>query len=407
MPLKESTLVVRLPGLGIETTAVTSWSIESDYLKSTDGFEFELWPFDASGEQIGVGKRRLELQPVELILNGSQQLVGRIDRTTVGGNGSMIRCQGRDFMADLVECNVDPTFKVKAGMTLQDVIFAVGGPVGVDAIVGDDEGVSLQDVRTGLKLSRRGKGKGSSKRKQKLEDYNPKPGEGIYEYLVRLTARQGVTLQPGIDRGTIIISSPWYDQEPMGTLRRSSDATESQRNNVKTSTADRDYSRMPTYALFNGFKAKPGKPNEGIHRNFDIFELAAKSQELLDIISAGSVSDRWKPGQPAANEVAQGLLYRLLYFRDDEARTQDEIENSTKRAISERLKDSLSYNATVRGHTDGPSGGIYSINTMLHVEDEIANVFEPLWVASRTLAFSDTEGATTQITAWRPESFVL
>lgn len=403
MPIKDSTLVVSLPVFGREVTTVKSWSIDSDYLKSTDGFEFVLWPFDTDGVRLGVGDRRLELQPVELFVNGAKQLVGRIDVTDVGDNGLAIRCQGRDFMADLVECNVDPTFKAKAGMTLQDVIFTVGAPVGVDAIVDDDE-ISMEDIRSGVKVGKRGSGK--RKKKEKIQDFNPKPGEGVYEYLNRLVARHSSTMQPGNDRGTIVLSSPRYDQDSRYTLRRSAEQTQGARNNVKSSTARRDYSRLPTFALFNGFQAKGGKSGSGVSNTLDITELASRSPELAAVIGNGTAAGRIKP-EDGNDNLGAGRLYRLLHFRDDDARTTEELESAARRAVAERFKDTLEYTAVVRGHTDERTGAIYTINTMIDVQDEIAGVFEQLWIYQRTLQFSDTDGATTTIKALRPHSFEL
>jgi prophage tail gpP-like protein len=61
----------------------------------------------------------------------------------------------------------------------------------------------------------------------------------------------------------------------------------------------------------------------------------------------------------------------------------------------------------MRGHTDPDTGGIYSVNTMLHVTDEIRGVDEPMWVASRKLMFSPEAGATTELKLWRPGSFQI
>lgn len=67
--------------------------------------------------------------------------------------------------------------------------------------------------------------------------------------------------------------------------------------------------------------------------------------------------------------------------------------------------DTLAYRVTLRGHTDPETGAIWTVDTMVNVQDEICGVNEPLWIAKRTLRFSPTEGSTTQLECWRPGSF--
>ena len=98
--------------LGLDTDRILDWAITSDYLTSTDGFSFTLLDPDITDTH------RLEMQPVELLLEGNQQLLGRIDSTTAGDKGDAVTCQGRDYLADLVECHLDPSLAIKESMTL-------------------------------------------------------------------------------------------------------------------------------------------------------------------------------------------------------------------------------------------------------------------------------------------------
>jgi prophage tail gpP-like protein len=391
----DSLLLVRLEALGRELTNVTEWSINSNYITSTDGFEFSL--YDENRQNL----RGLELQPVELLVNGASQLLGRIDITEVGGTGSAVTYRGRDYIADLVECNVDPLVKIKEGDTIESAFKQVCGPVGIQN-VRSEEDVLMRNVRTGINVKVGKGGRGYAKRL--LNEYKPKTGEGIYEFLSRLIARFAATIQPGPDRETLVIGAPRYDQEPVTTLRRSADPALSGGNNIITSSAVRDYSSFPTFALFNGWAAKGDQAGSKVTQSYDIITLAsAYNDEIYATLLDSTLQGRRKPLE--SERIGLGQLYRLLYFRDEEARTQEQIERSATRAIAERLKDTLEYRCTLRGHVDPTSGAIWSIDTMVMVEDEICGISEPLWIVDRTLSYSPGQGAMTSLTLYRPSSF--
>lgn len=360
----------------------------------TDTFSFTL--YDENIENT----RKLELQPVELVLNGATQLVGRIDVTERGDNGRTIVCRGRDFMADLIECNVDPTIKITSGETLLNAIAKAASPVGIDSIW-DDDG-AMRDLRAGRKVkARKPRKKHASK---KLNDYKPQPGQGIYEFLNKIMAREGVTLQPGPNRNTIIIASPNYDQDPLYHITR---ARIGEHNNIISATAVRDYSRFPTYTLVSGTQSRPGASGDKATQAYDLFAVTAGFRsEMRTILEDVTVSLRWLPGK-MATEVRTGWLYRLLVHRDDESRNPDQIQSAAKRLIAEKLKDTLSYTATLRGHIDPTTGAVYTLDTKIQVDDDICDVHEPLWVETRNLKYSSSDGATAELKCLRPESFEL
>jgi hypothetical protein len=152
---------------------------------------------------------------------------------------------------------------------------------------------------------------------------------------------------------------------------------------------------------------RKGKPSKNASQEVDLWTYGVKENtELGKILTASTVSSRWEPGK-GATEVASGALYRLLVYRDEEARTETMIESAMKRAIAERLKDTLEYRVTLKGHADATTGAIYSVDTMIDVNDSVCDVHEQLWIASRTLRYSGSDGPTTELVCWRPESFVI
>jgi len=380
---------------GKELTSITEWEISSNYLTSADGFSFT-----AVADNMD-DLRNLELQPVELKVNGCSQVLGRIDKTTMGGNGTAVSFWGRDYIADLVECNVDPTLKIKTGDSIAAAFTAAAGPVGIDTVISDDD-LAMRNVRTGVSVKFAKGGRGYAKRI--LQEYKPKKGEGLYEFLNRLIQRFGATIQPGNDRNTLIITAPHYQQEPTYSVFRSTDPAISSVNNVISSTADRDYSSFPTFALFTGWAAQNDDQGVASQQAYDINNLAElQNSEIARILADSTIPGRRKPN--GSDSIGLGQLYRLLYLHDHEARSQEQVSYSALRAIADRLKTTLEYKCTLRGHVDPVSGAVWSVDTMVNVADEICNVFEPLWIVERTLKMNPKEGATTELVCYRPASF--
>lgn len=395
--LADPSLTVRFPLLtGRDTTRVTSYSLKSAYTTSTDSFLFSLFDEDRSK------LLRLEMQPVELLINSASQMIGRIDATEIGDDGSAVSCEGRDYIADLVECRCDPSAVVKEGMQVGEVLKLLFGPVGITSIVSDDE-IAMRNIRASHSVSKRGKSK--HRHRKPVNNFKPEPGEGLYEYGNRLVARFGATIQPGRNRGELVIDEPSYDQDPVAQIICSDDSVNSGANNVIDARARRDWSNFPTFALFTNKAGGAGDTNTGISATRDIFQAAAQSPELLDIISASTFSGRTKPGDKP--NIGKGELYRFLYHRDNDSKTQEQLENAIARAVSERLRETLRYTVTLRGHQDPKSGALWTVDTIVGVNDAIRGVNEALWVHSREFSYSQSTGAITRLELWRPGSFLI
>ncbi len=391
----ESTLVVELERSGRQLTKLKNWSIDSAYLTSTDGFSFSGYSQDADEFA------DLELQPVRLTVGGAQQVLGRIDITDIGDDGGAVTCEGRDYLADLVECNVDPGITLKEGMSLADAIFQIAGPVGIKQVEANDD-TPLRNVRSG-KFKKSTRKKVTSVRELKMEELKPEFGLGCYDFVNRLSARFGVTVQPGDARDLLLLGSPDYEQAPLYKLIRRRDGVG---NNIIKGKARRDFSSFPTFALFTGNQCRSGEASKDLSQTYNIVQAAADfAPQLRKTIESACYSGRRKPGDLSDLDVGQ--LYRLMTHRDDESRNADQLERASFRAVGERLKDTLVYTATVQGHIDPTSGAVWSVDTIANVEDEIARVFEPVWIAQRTLNFSPEGGATTDLVCWRPGAFLL
>src|SRR6185369_8485140 len=150
---------------------------------------------------------------------------------------------------------------------------------------------------------------------------------------------------------------------------------------------------------------EPGSAKGGLSATKDIFQVAAQSPELLEIIQRSTFSGRIKPTDKP--NISKGELYRLLYHRDTNSKTQEEIDNAIARAVADRLRETLRYTVELRGHQDPISGALWAIDTLVQVSDEIRGVNEDLWIHSREFRYSKAGGATTRLECWRPHSFVI
>jgi prophage tail gpP-like protein len=395
MAIESPALTVRFEYADLETQNVKQYRLESSYTTSTDGFSFTLYQHDAPG-----WFWNLELQPVELLIHGHSQVLGRIDSTEVGGDGSAMQFQGRDFVSDLVECHADPTLKLKKEQTLVEAIRYAAGPVGITAVVAEDE-VGLRNIRTGIAIG--GGAPPHAFKEAKLKDYKSNPGEGLYAFCNRLAARHGVTIQPGVQRDQLVLSTPNYIQAPCCKLTRHIKPATAATNTVMQGTARRDFSSWPTYVLVTGKQSPGGDQSKPTHAKKDTLEYAS----LLDIPEFDALlwGGRIKPADGPKGDTLS--LYRLHYQRDTDSKTQAQVEKVADRIHADRLKDSLRYECTVRGHQDRETGATYAVDTIAEVNDEVCGVNERMWIESRTFEYSKGQGATTRLVLWRLGAFSI
>jgi len=383
-------LSVKFETLGRETDQIGSWFIDSEFLTSTDTFQFEY--IETEKPELLFD---LEAQPVELSVGGIPQLVGRIDETDIGGNGAAVTCDGRDYIADILECNIDPLVTITEKMTLQAAIKLVCSPCGINVVLGDAS--VMRNARSG-RNPRTGKAPPDFL-SLKLQDLKPESNLGIYEFCNKLLARHGCTMQPTLKRNEVNLVQPNYDQEPLYSVRRTREQSGS--NRLIRANAHRSFARFPTYTIVRGQGTGEAASEKSPQNTSSLIDSALLTPATQKV----SVKGRVKPSPHGADP--DGKLYRLLYIHDKTAQTKTQVAAAAFRAIYERMKDTLVYSATLRGHEDPDSGAIYTIDTVIDVEDEIAGVQEKLWIHKRRLGFDPKGGATTQIECWRLGSLQL
>jgi prophage tail gpP-like protein len=375
---------------------IRSWSIDTSYLTSTD--EWSMVVFDTDKARL----RNLHLEPISLLVDGNPQLIGHVERISRGQDGS-VTISGRDYLAQLVECNVDPTVAVKADMDLGSALSEILAPCGITAI-GSDGDLNMRSLRTGKDPG----GNGPDFKSFKPGELKPESGMGCYDFANRIVARLGATIQPANARDTIWVTTPSYTQSAQATLVRTDDPAGAALNNVIAATSEEDLSRFPTAALSSGKITKSGEAAQAKSYEYSLIDsieaggAASLAAAIKDKIITTRLTPKSNTGKSNGTKV-----YRFLYLKDDEARSLEQITKGLSRAVCERLKDSLVYSATMKGFSDWHTGAVYSVDSRVRVEDDICDIHETLWVASRKFSYAEGRGTTTMLECWRPGAFSI
>lgn len=370
--------------------SITKWNVDSSFFTSTDGFGFEFIGKDQED------RRGLEAAPLELLIDGNSMLHGRIDVTRRGDRGpSIVTVSGRDYIADLVEGNVDPTVSIAAGTILDDAILTACAPYGIIEVEGPEARQFARTKKQQKPAKRRSK--------KQITDAKPEPGQGVYDWCNRILARHHLTLQPGSDPTKVVLQAPNYDQDPIGRIIRKN-IDDRIVGNVIEGTATRDYSRVPTYGMFAGRQGKATEKTSRTFTNFDLRTITGNTAPELAAAQKYMVEGRLLPKKRQFSIPRQ--LYRLLYWRDELAKTQEQIDASLKRAVADRTKETLVYEVTVHGLCDPQTGKYWAVDTIVDVDDDVADVHEKLWVETRNASFDGREYRAL-MRCYRPGSFVI
>lgn len=424
--LPEESLTVELEKTGEIIERIKQYRISADYLTPSDEFEFTVYDPDP----ISLRRKFQPLQRVKLYVNGQLQLIGRIDGTEgTGESSAALRVYGRDFLGELVDGSADPSVRFKDGTNLGDAILDIVRPFGIETLVGSFN--LTRNLLTGKSIFTGGQSPKDFKAAT-LPDFKVSEGQGAYDAADKIAARHGFTIQSGGNRATLAIVEPLFGLDPTYRLNKP--------GNVLRATTKRDYADIPTVTIVTGRTKKQklsvsekltetwkveatgeagakvpdhklvpimlevpsfgeGAPNE-IGRFAEVKRITGIEENIPEIFDARV---DWKTGAPPS---PHGILYRPLYYQDKDSQTPEQVARGLRRELARRLKSTLVYNCTVRGHRDPDSGAIWSVDTVATVKDEIEDVAENLWILSRTL-YNDGAGPKTDLQLIRGGSIAL
>lgn len=386
----------------LDERRVLSYSIDSSYMTPTDAVKLVV--FDQDVEKL----RGLLRQPIEVVLDGNQQMVGQIDVVREGHEGTAVEITARDYLADIIEDHVNPALKVTKDMSVSDALLAAFAPQGITEIEGP---IAKRNVLTGVSV-------GTTAvpldlKTKKLDDYKANPGENLWSYGDRIAARHGGTMQPSTRRDRIVIGAPDFEQDSSGKIIRRLGQEEALSNNVVGKpTCIRDWSKVPTVCTVVGKQGKAGKSKSTLSFTITLEEYAPHIlNDLADEVRESMLFERPAVGTPGSAFAVDIVphFYRLLMHKDEQATNQAQLERTARRLMAERVRETLKYTCTVRGHHDTTSDrqAMYAVDTVLDVEDEACGIREPMWVAQRTFDYVRGSGAKTKLELWRLNTFSL
>lgn len=398
-------VVLELPEAGLEVKNFTEYSFNSNFLAPTDG-----WSFAIGTEKLS-DKQRRALVPgaqVRLTINGGVQSTGFIDSIEISasrGSGTVYRIEGRDRLGQVVDACADPTSQLKEGQSLQDAMLAIFGPFGWSKpkqIIEDF--AADRDAKTGGLYNRGGKTKRSDAKgfgRRAIKQYQlhllkPYPREGVFEFASRIAQRFGLWIWSTSTGEEIVVSKPNFDTDPDYKLIRKSDGT----TNVLEGSVKYDITDQPTQIIADGF-AQTGEFGrnkiKAIYANTAVMQSSdVAPPDVTKHINGGAVVIN-APVFPHEPMIARRP--RVLYLHDDESQTQEQLENFVRREMALLQRKSLTVSYTVEGHGQQTPKGfrIWTVDTTVDVEDEVAGLTERLYVLGRTFNKSRSGGTTTHL----------
>lgn len=422
--MTQSRLRIEIESSGEVWDKVTEYSISESFFTPADGWEATVY----SEDPIALRRKFQPRTNVKLYLGDRLQLIGQIDTTEGAGGGSAaLKLTGRDYMARLIDPNIDKAVRITNAMNLETALLEGLRVFGITTIEGDLNAVRAAKMGTptytsetiptasrelfglspqastlsapafvlaltGLELEVR------TPTTETVADAKPNENEGAYEWANRLSARCGFTVQPGSKRSAIAVVAPDYSKGPQFDLQRP--------GNIEDGKAKRDYSGIPTLATLSARQVTAGTEAKGKFKTLSIVgddsELALwrvpEARRILEAARAvGTRKKKTETGDPLD-------WYCPVYYKDDESKTEKQLNRSARRMMADRIRETLTYTATLEGHED-KAGVTYAINVLAKVKDDIEDVDEILWIAERTL--KGGTGETTDLSLIRPASYVL
>lgn len=435
--------------LEVDGTRLVTWddySVDSDLLVPSDGFTFGVsLPGDS---RLSTPRARRELREklrpgatVKLYVGDDTelgpetrflQMTGVIDDSEVEAtreNGTVISLTGRDLASYLVDASVRLDIRVSEEMGLLKLIEEAVRPWGMEVLAdsfaaretlrgnqrrragsrqqraarsaglrGDAFSVSLQEEadRTGRPIedlagTPEASAPGAAQARQaaraayangltpsdiarlKVADARPAIGETVWSFCERHCKRLGVMMWFAPE-GRIIVSSPHYTQDP-------------------------------SFSALRRHRSEPGQPNNIISGG--VRQSIGERFSKVTVYGKGNPrsSSRSVPKGTATDESWPSSMPKEHIMQDDAIRSDEQAARRALRELNMRKQQSFMLNYELTGHGQGPV--IYSIDNIVSVVDDAADVRGNFFVTRRTFKRSRSDGTKTTIAAVPVGSIII
>jgi prophage tail gpP-like protein len=408
---ENGTVLLQIPSAGINITTFKTYEFNSNFLAPTDGWHFTIGDDELTDSII---KTLLPGTLISFSINGLVQGTGYVDGVDVassGKGGTEITVHGRDRLAQVVDACADPRIRLTSGMSINDALRTFLSSFGwsnpdTQYLVNNEPN---RNVMTGQTRGTPTSKKGKPLKSYTIHQTKPYPAEGTFAFLSRLSQRFGLWIWLTADGQFVVISKPDFTSPSIYTLRHKR-GPESVYNNIESSHASVDYSNQPSVIIATGFGTGGENAIGGL--SVGIVNPAIDTNNSAIINAYPSTRFVPWPDTPWISPPVAFPYARPLFLHDDESKTIDELTAFVRREMSLRVRKTLTYTCEVEGHaisqtTGKPNEGdayVWTVDTMVNVEDDISNIHEPLYLMARTFIKSRDGGTRTRLELIRPHS---
>ena len=425
-----------------------SYNFHQNYMQPADE-----WTFHVGAERINETMRNVLRNNAVVALNceyddGDIQFsrvisTGYIDQVKLhnyreGRGGSYYEIRGRSFLAQAIDDGIDPwsnTFEFQEGQSFGHVLSTIFNQYGLDTFYTTD--APARDIVTGQKRFSTESSyviEGVGGQTTVIQDSNapfdletlkikklkPEPHETAYSFAETHAKRFHLHIWGYPAGDGIVVGQPDYTQDPTFHFINRYDGNG---NNIHESWIELDSVNMPALIIAKGWSGggdfanttiKCAKVNEYLGYKSGAYAAnptGSKATFNANYIKTSVLAriNRFK-NLKIMDPVENLLLYQdsqrffnpedvrttVAYWEDKTSRTQDSLEASVQRRMSDFMRNAVRLHVKVDGHCD-TSGNIYRYNTVATVQDEKLNINAPFFVEDVVFRKSGGEGTVTEM----------
>lgn len=387
------------------------YEFASDFLTPSDSFQFTL----GVDEEGLPEKQRKALKMgarVNLFLEKNALADSYIDTIEVSADrhsGVRYGIHGRDRLGQTLDTVVDPSFQLKDGGTLADLLIRLFEPfgwAGEDHFVIDN--TANRNAKSGIRgtPTNRGGKKGIVKplKSYVLHQTKPYNHESVFHFASRVAQRHGLWIWVTADGEQLVIGKPDFDQEAIFTLHRGRSGA----GNILSGSVRFDMTDQPTMIMADSFtvggSGEFGKGRSRAHiinplLGFPDDSVGEPIQEVEDLLKKWPGSVEQELPRASFPFRATNIQFRPMFLHDDESKTQEQINNYVKREMSLLYRKALTAHYVVEGHGQTVDGRFiaWAPDTVVDVIDDVAELREQLYVLGVAFSKSRHSGTTTRL----------
>jgi len=411
---------MRIDGTGEVLKLWSEYSYTSEFLEPTDDWSFSIGDPNLARDWV---PKLPPMTRVTLEINGLPTCAGYVkgwEIMSARGGGRMMRVTGFDALGPMCRSGVDPLLKFTAGMSLLDLITTVASKFGFKVIATTDAvnrnlitGASKKTgsfsktvtstspdtygATTSTSTSIVSDATSADLKAMTLQQAQPHPAEGAFEFLARHCKRFGLWLWASPLGDTLTVGRPDFDQEPLYSIHDGSYI------DAKFAASGND---QPTVIIADG-KVR-GDPNfpKAISKIAMINELTGldahgKIRSKVQAIINSRKGCKVLPLRPQVTEWSRYFpaqsddCVTAMYMHDDESTSIVQLEGYVRKEMGVRQGKALSYHVTVEDHVN--SSHVWAVNTTCRLDDRQTGASGVWWIRSRTLTKSRGGGTMTSL----------